>query len=205
MDERKLEKLREVLVERLASGEEPADLRGQLMEALPADQADRLIADAGARVDAGRGDPAFARSLEEIRERRKAASGRRAPVPPGRPGFRATAGVFGALGAFAVLSAVTRGRPDISTFIAGLLFVIPAVALWRSNSRIAAGVLMGVCGVGFLVGAVFAVGAIADYGFMPFSIAAFWLILLLVAVRAFLGVYAARRGPDMSPVSEIFD
>lgn len=199
MDERKLQKLRDVLVERLSSGEDPTVLRDHLVREMSPDQAERLIAEARDGVDAGRGDPVFARSVDEIRKRRETAASRRPALALDKPGLRVTAGVFGGIGVLLLISSISQGRPDFSPFVVGLLFAVPAAALWRSNSLIAAGGLMGVCGFGCVVSAVFAIGAMRSFGLAPFSIVAIWLILLAVAVRAFLIVRAVRLRLVASP------
>ncbi|HYC97226.1 hypothetical protein [Brevundimonas sp.] len=199
MDERKLQKLRDVLVERLSSGEDPTVLRDHLVRELSPDQAERLIAEARDRVDAGRGDPVFARSVDEIRKRRETGAHRRPPVALDKPSLRVTAGMFGGIGVLLLISSISQGRPDLSPFVAGLLFAVPAAALWRSNSLIAAGALMGICGLACAASAIFAVNASRSFGLAPFSIVVIWLILLAVAVRAFLIVRAARLRSAASP------
>lgn len=209
MDEQKLKTLCDVLVERLSSGEDPEVLRGQLVRELPADQADRLIADAGARLNAGRGDPKFIRSVEDVRKRREAGGGRQSVVALHAQGVRVTAGVFGGIGGILLLGALTgslsRGQPDLSALVAGLIFAIPAAALWQSKSLIAAGFLVGVCGLASAGAALFAVTSVRDYGPGPLFIPAIWLALLAVAMRAFLIVRSGRRRIAVAPVVEVFE
>lgn len=211
MDERKLRKLREVVAERLSSGEAPAVLRDQLARELPADQADALIDEARARLDAGRRDPKFVRSVKDIRKRRQAAGAPRPAARPPKPGLRVTAGVFGGLGVLLLVSglagSITRGRPDLAPFVSSLLLVIPSAALWRSNSLVAAGVLAGVSGLGLAFSTVFAIASMNVIGFAGFPVAALWLILTATAVRAVLEVRVARRVAATSPVAaaEVFD
>ena len=141
----------------------------------------------------------FARSVDEIRKRRETGAHRRPPVALDKPSLRVTAGMFGGIGVLLLISSISQGRPDLSPFVAGLLFAVPAAALWRSNSLIAAGALMGICGLACAASAIFAVNASRSFGLAPFSIVVIWLILLAVAVRAFLIVRAARLRSAASP------
>lgn len=211
MDERKLRKLREVVAERLSSGEDPGILRGQLARELPADEADRLVADARERLEVLRRDPKFARSVKEIRRRRQAGGTRRPPAKPRKPGLRVTAGVFGGLGLLifvgALFAAAERGRPDLATFVSAVILFAPSVVLWRSNSRVAAGALIAVSGLGLVSSTIFAIASVNAIGFAAFPIAALWLILTATAVRAFREVRAARRVAAAKPpvAAEVFD
>lgn len=211
MDERKLRKLREVVAERLSSGEDPAVLRDQLARELPADQAEELVADARQRLEGLRRDPKFARSVKEIRRRRQADGASRPAAKPRKPGLRVTAGVFGGLAVLLLVSglaaSITRGRPDIAPFVSSLLLIIPSAVLWRSNSLVAAGVLVGVSGLGLLFSTIFAISSINWTGFAAFPVAALWLILTATAVRAVLEVRVARRIAAASPTiaAEVFD
>lgn len=208
MDERKLRKLRAVVAERLSSGEDPAVLRGQLARELPPDQADGLIADARQRLDVGRRDPKFVRSIKDIRKRRQAVGTPRPAAGPRKPGLRVTAGVFGGLGVLLLVAglvgSIMRGRPDIAIFVSGLLLVVPSVALWRSDSLVAAIVLVGVSSLALASSTLFAINAMNVIGFSGFPVASLWLILSATAVRALLEVRVARRA---SPVvaAEVFD
>ncbi len=211
MDERKLEKLRDVVVERLSSGEDPAALREQLARELSAEQADGLIADARQRLEIGRDDPKLARSVEGIRKRRQAGEALRPVARPPKPGSRVTAAVFGGLGALLlvgpVIGLVTRQAVDYSPFIGGLVLLAPSVVLWRSNSLIAAGVLVAVSGLGLAASLFFAITSMDTIGLSGFPIAALWLILTAVAVRAVLKVRAACRSTAATPAiaAEVFD
>lgn len=149
------------------------------------------------------------RSVEDIRKRREAGSARQTDIAAPAQGTRVTAGVFGAIGILLILGALTnsisRGQPDLSALLTGLLFAIPAAGLWRSNSLIAAGFLTGVCSIASVGATLFAISTVRDYGPGPISIVGIWLVLLAVAVRAFLIVRAGRRRRVASPVIEVFD
>lgn len=204
MNETELQKLKDVLVERLSSGDDPRALQHQLAREFSSTEAARLIAEAAERLEAGREDPAFARSIEDVRKRREAARSRRPLTDPSSRKLRVTAGVFGAIGVISILGSATRGL-DLSTIIAGLLFAVPAARLWHSNSAIAAGVLMAVCGLACLGSTVFAISTMRDAGLAPFTLSLLWLGLLAVAVRAFMIARPARRRSVATPMADVFD
>lgn len=184
MDKRRLEKLRQVLAERLSSGVDSASLRDQLVREMSPDEADRLLVEASEHAAAGPEDPGF-RRREGVR------------FAGQQPGPRVTAGVFGAIGIIALLGALTRsiegGGHDLSAYVMGLLFAVPSAVLWRSSSLVAAGCLVGLCGLALVVTIPFSVAAVSEFGLGPLGLVGFWVILLALAVRAFLVVRADRR------------
>ncbi len=188
MNKKTLNTLRSVLIERLASGEDPESLRRQLGERLKPQQVDSLMAQAVEELDASHENPRTLRSIGEVRKRRDDGRARQLPGPKHK-GTRVTAQVFGAIGVFVMLGALGGARSGIPILAIGAVFLASAIALWKWNSLLGAGVIAVVCGL-LSVGSTL---LIFDFGLSYIVLVMFWLAMLAVAVRAFMVVRANRR------------
>jgi hypothetical protein len=212
MNDRELQKLREVVFERLVRDQDPATLLVQLARRLGPDQADQLIAEARRRIEVESNDPAAASTAKVIRERRDTGGGYWLGPIRSRPQAeritRTTAGSFAGFGALALLASVSRGQLDGAGLVTSFLLVVPSAVLWKAKSVIAAGFLVGLAGLGCLSMLIFTFyGAVTTMGFEPIGLgfAVVLLIPLVAALRAFGAARFLYREQVEAPEIAVFD
>jgi len=123
------EKLREIVFERIVSGEADDQLRNQLLSQVSAEEAESFIADARDQIERGRGSETFARAVRKIRKRRLV--GARYIV------WKVIAGISIVLAALSMLSAILIDGKIGGSFW-GLVIggIILAVVEWRAHLRL---------------------------------------------------------------------
>lgn len=212
MDEQQLQRLGDILFERLMCGEDSISLQAQLSAKLGPADAERLIADVRRRVEDEDANGTLEETAAAIRHRRARRGGywRGAIVSREQAEriARLTAYWIGGLGALVSVGALASGRPDPSAFITGLLLVVPAAALWKTKSVIAAGVLLGIAGLaclGTVVAAVYEIGTAAGFGGFFLIPVLIWIIPLLATLRAFRATRFLQRNAGQSVLAEVFD
>lgn len=212
MENRETDALRAVLFERLLGGEDQVALRAQLVQRLSADEADTLMTEAVQRFEIARSEPEFTRLAKTARKRRDARHRLwTGPISSRRQAeriARETAILFGSLGLLACLASALGGRRDFTSLIAGLLFIVPAMALWRTKSAIAAAFILGIASLSVLSAVIFLIwdwrtkDGLAVIGL---GLLAVWLIPLLAALRAFAAARFLRSDKAPSVDASVFD
>ena len=212
MTEQELQRLRNVLYERLVCDEDPGPLRVRLVSQLGLEQADQLMAEAYERVDQRRRQPDFERLVRDTRKRRYGGGGfwrdRISSRPQAERIAKTTAGWFGGFGVLVSLSAFAAGRPDWSVLISSLILIVPAGLLWKVKSAIAAGVLVGVAGLSCLsslIMAIFTLGKGQSFGGAALILTLVWVVGLLATLRAFGAARFLRRNAAVSTDVSVFD
>lgn len=217
VNERELQKLAEVVFERLKRGENGWPLQVQLARRLGLAEAERLISEARRRVEAEGGEVNFVRTAEEVPQ---STQPRQASEEPGRYWrgpivshvqaemiARRTAYVFGGFGLLGFITALTKSEPDVSMFILILLLVLPSLWLWKSKSSIAAGILVGLSGLTSLLALLAGVSTLIEGGafaFASIAVAAVWALPLWAALRAFEATRYLRKAAAPS-IASAFD
>ncbi len=212
MTEQELQRLRNVIYERLVCDEDPAPLRARLVSQLGPEQADHLMADAHERLDQRRRQPGFEQLVKDTRKRRYGSGhywrDRISSRPQAERIAKITAGWFGALGVLFALSAFSSGRMDPSVLLSSLILIVPCGFLWKAKSVIAAGVLVGVASLSCLSSLLFAIFTLIkgeSVGAMGLILALVWIVGLLSTLRAFSAARFLRRTSVASLDVSIFD
>lgn len=129
MEAAEREKLREIVFERIVSGEALEQLHNQLLSQVSAEEAESFIADARDRIERGRGSETFARAVRKIRERRLV--GARYIV------WQVIAGISIVLAALSMLGAILiDGKIGGSFWRLVIGGVILAAVEWRAHLRL---------------------------------------------------------------------
>ena len=212
MTEQELQRLRNVLYERLVCDEDPGPLRAQLASQLGPEEADRLMGEAHERVEQRRRQPDFEQLVRNTRKRRYGGGGfwrdRISSRPQAERIAKITAGWFGGFGVLVSLTAFATGRPDWSVLLSSLILIIPAGLLWKMKSAIAAGVLVGVAGLSCLsslIMAIFTLSKGQSFGGAALVLTLVWIAGLLATLRAFGAARFLRRNAATSTDVSVFD
>jgi hypothetical protein len=212
MNEPELQKLRDILYERLVCDEDPGPLRARLVGQFAPEQADRLMAEAHERVAQRRRQPDFERLVQDTRKRRYGRGGfwrgRISSRPQAERIAKITAGWFGAIGVLVALSSFSSGRTDTSMLLSSLLVIVPAGFLWKAKSVVAAGVLVGIVGLSCLSSLVMAIVGLSkgeSFGGAVLGLTLVWAAGLLATLRAFGAARFLRRSAAVSTDVSVFD